>query len=859
MKKHWVLLLILGAWVTCVSSTASGTKYYVDCNYGSNGNAGNSPEAAWRTPLEITLHSAGGVFQAGDSIYLKRDCTWYEGFSLSSSGASGKSIYVDSFNRDGSASGPTNEGTPPHLTGYLPIGDAYWSVYAGNVWVSKPLFDADPISGSDDCANDGGHCVACPTQGILYSCLSQPLDAMSFVRFGTVWGNAAASVAAMAKDRDWFFDPTAQLLYVYCGECSTSEAPPDFYGQVAPIVSPTTMLNLSSVQYVEVQHLLMDWYTGYGVQVQGASDHLWLANLAANSLVENGTHPLGFYVQPSAAATDIHLYNTDANMNYAGYRFEGTTADGVVVCPAGACAFEIKNCRAYANRAYGVVDDVQGAVSYDYCHLYGNNIATALTLDTSPVLMPGAGPNNVLAETAPWVREWRRWPAYTTVTYDDPGLVRYSDTYISGLLPMMASRQIPLSIAVVTGGDTSQSIIGEVQGWINAGWDVNTHSVSHEYWDPPAANCGDDPSLPSRYAVSATTIPCHAVTGLQYTGTVASTVGLYISHTGGTFEGVRCPTNNCMILAPQPYDGCAYHVWDLTPVAPGGTAGANQINALGMVASSLSQSCFSAAALDSLAKGSAHAYALADVNIADIKAAPVSLDFDENLLEGDEMGWAQSWMNANFTGLPTKRVYVMPGSYEDTVTEGIAAGLGFVGVRGSGSLRPCCGANTTLANGYDVFNVLSQGAVPSYQGMTYVGLRNRISQDLFKNALWGRPIGYFWHVNELRPDEVENFMDALVQGGASLKSNTQMVNFLLGCKTGTTPSGYVAGSYYVCPSLELGAEADFRPTVNSPVVDAGAILDARFQYDLMGVNQTLFGTKWEIGAYAYVPESVGAR
>ena len=54
-------------------------------------------------------------------------------------------------------------------------------------------------------------------------------------------------------------------------------------------------------------------------------------------------------------------------------------------------------------------------------------------------------------------------------------------------------------------------------------------------------------------------------------------------------------------------------------------------------------------------------------------------------------------------------------------------------------------------------------------------LRNRVSQDLFKNALWGRPIGYFWHVNELRPDEVENLMDALVQGGAALKSNTQMV------------------------------------------------------------------------------------
>ena len=66
-------------------------------------------------------------------------------------------------------------------------------------------------------------------------------------------------------------------------------------------------------------------------------------------------------------------------------------------------------------------------------------------------------------------------------------------------------------------------------------------------------------------------------------------------------------------------------------------------------------------------------------------------------------------MNLNFTGLPAQKVYVMPGSYEDPVTEGIAAGLGYAGVRGTGSLKPCCGANTTLANGYDVLNILEPG------------------------------------------------------------------------------------------------------------------------------------------------------
>ena len=53
-------------------------------------------------------------------------------------------------------------------------------------------------------------------------------------------------------------------------------------------------------------------------------------------------------------------------------------------------------------------------------------------------------------------------------------------------------------------------------------------------------------------------------------------------------------------------------------------------------------------------------------------------------------------------------------------------------------------------------------------------------------------------------------------------------------------------------------EADFRPTVNSPVKDAGANLGAEYQYDLLGVNQNLYGAGWEIGAYVYVPEDFSA-
>src|SRR5260370_42442105 len=117
--------------------------------------------------------------------------------------------------------------------------------------------------------------------------------------------------------------------------------------------------------------------------------------------------------------------------------------------------------------------------------------------------------------------------------------------------------------------------------------------------------------------------------------------------------------------------------------------------------------------LDANAESTGGSMSLADVTNMDVKSSAQNLDLDETQTETEEMSWAQGWMNLNFTGLPAKRVYVMPGSYEDPVTENIAASLGDAGGRGTGSLKPGCGANTTLAPGYDVLNILNQGAAPN--------------------------------------------------------------------------------------------------------------------------------------------------
>jgi len=92
-------------------------------------------------------------------------------------------------------------------------------------------------------------------------------------------------------------------------------------------------------------------------------------------------------------------------------------------------------------------------------------------------------------------------------------------------------------------------------------------------------------------------------------------------------------------------------------------------------------------------------------------------------------------------------------------------------------------------------------------------------------------------------------LDALKNAGATLMTNTQLVNYLLSTQqnSGTT--------YYA--DAAPGAPVDMRPTQLSPFVDRGAVLTDEYKYDLMGIDQALFGSAWEMGAMAFVPETVG--
>lgn len=746
MKRSTESLAVYVLTLLFCCAGASAATYYVD-PAGSNGNNGLSPQTPWRTLLKVGISS----FQPGDVILFKRDGVWNEWLTPPSSGTVDNLIKFDAY----------GDGRPPEFTGRYATTAVQWTNPSGSIWQ-------------------------------ITLSATQPIPQLRFVQFGTIWGNVQASQTALAHSRDWFYDSATQNLYVY----SAGGNPVTAYGDVTPIIlSGQSLINLNNVSYVEIQHIHLDWYDGYGVQVQGASDHIWLANISADSQVPNATVPIGFYVHPGTPAGDIHLYNTDAHRNYAGYRFDETQTE-----------IELKNCRAYANRTYGLMDNT-AAVRYSYCHFYANNLATGLSTDISGTPGPIDAGNNIPADTPPTVRGFLQYPARITLTYDDPGLRDGSHQYIQALLPLFQRRGVPLSIAVVTGYSLSQDLVAAFQSWIDAGWDLNAHSVSHQYFIDPNAFT------------------------LQYTGTAASSVTLSIA--------------NRHLTITAPGDPNAQVSWDLsssgTDLVPTG------LDTIGGLIYTLNQRGVFAVTQDPNLKTAVKSEDLADVVLQDIKSAPYILQLDKPRLLSDEMGWSMAWMNANLTGLPANRVYVYPGSYEDATTEALAMTAGYAGARGSGTMQPSPSAATVLGTGINIQNILSQGVAPNFQLSDDTQLANKVRALVFKSGVWGVPFGMFWHMNELSEHQVAVILDALKTSGATLMTNTQLVNYLLTTQQQT-------GTSYYADSV-TGKPVDLRPAVAPSSQSAGAALTTEFKYDLLGTDQTLFG--WNIGAYSYVPESAG--
>lgn len=203
----------VGMALLLMTAMASATTYYVDPQ-GSNANDGLSPQTAWRTLLKVGI----STFQPGDQILFKRDGVWNEWLTPPSSGAAGNVIKFDAY----------GNGRPPEFTGYYATTAAQWANASGNIW-----------------------------QITLNA--TQPISQLKFVQFGTIWGNSQSAQSALAHDRDWYYDPVAQNLYVW----SSNGNPVTYYGSVTPIIlSGQSLIDLNAVSYIEVRWSDTGWGPG---------------------------------------------------------------------------------------------------------------------------------------------------------------------------------------------------------------------------------------------------------------------------------------------------------------------------------------------------------------------------------------------------------------------------------------------------------------------------------------------------------------------------------------------------------------------------------------------------------------------
>jgi parallel beta helix pectate lyase-like protein len=753
MRRVLFFFFVLG-----FSTVSSGTTYYISSSSGSDLNAGTSSDAAWQTLARVNSQT----LLPGDSVLLRRGDVWNESLIPSSSGSSTSRILFDAY----------GAGAPPTLTGYYAMPSSGWVLVSGNSWKAP---------------------------------LPSTFTTVNFCLFGSIWGQKVAVGSSNLKGQ-WDFYIANGYLYVY------SVGPPStYYSSIVPMaLSNVPVINVNGKSWLTFQHILVNWFDQYGVYVQGSSDHLVFANIEMDSMIPQGTQPLGFYVNASVPPSDIKIYNSEAHLNYDGFRFDGDASSITMV-----------NDKAYGNRNGALVDNT-GGVTYSYCHFYGSSLAVAGSTDV--IANSGSGPiagtGNIGADTAPAVQVWQRYPARVTLSVDDPGMTPGADAYYANtVLPIADAAGVPVGVAITVGYPLAQTLIGEFQSWVDAGRDVTSHSISHTYYTNLAA-------MDIRYiggGSAARLNISNRVLTISVTGANDSvTFNLGQGQAQGTLyqlEQALLATGKFTVsenpVCQGPYGtGCSYY----TKYAL------------------LSQD-------------------LADVSSIDVKSGSYSMQLDMTRLTTDEITLSRQWMNSNLSGLPSSPVYVYPGGYETAAMQAITAGVPYSGARGA--LKEDLGVKDTYASGFDVQNITSFGVNPAWVGIDAASLNKKVQAMVWKQMVWGVPWGIFWHYNaatssgELSGIEVANLIGDLGASGATILSNTGLVNWLT---TGTLEAGTNGIFYYksaASSDFSANGAVDFRPTAASPVVDAGLNLGAAYQIDINGVNQNSYGSRWEIGAHAF--------
>jgi hypothetical protein len=255
-----------------------------------------------------------------------------------------------------------------------------------------------------------------------------------------------------------------------------------------------------------------------------------------------------------------------------------------------------------------------------------------------------------------------------------------------------------------------------------------------------------------------------------------------------------------------------------------------------------------------------HSVTLANVAGVDIKSATYSVQIDPTKFVPDEMATSAAWLLANISGMSSSEmVYVYPAGKENYQTQLYAAAAGYKGGRGSLSMGQAVagtfGANSGQAAmesnvrgvygyGVNLQNITSL-SVSGFGGQTAAQIAAQVASLVNKAKAWGVPYGFFTHppetgAPELTTTEVGAVLDGLIAAGASVMTNTQLVDFL------ASQPPVVGTTFYVAEGSS--AAVDLRETARSATVLQGSNQGAAYRVDMAGAIRPLTGA-WDIGAY----------
>jgi hypothetical protein len=759
--QKFILVMVVTLATSCTAAT-----YYVSSSNGSDANNGTSAATAWQTFGGASNHINAGTFSPGDVIYLKRGDVWNEQLVPPSPGTAGNPIQFDAY----------GTGAAPVITAAMQVAfvSGSWTYISGNTWKTT-----------------------------LSSTLSSPM--VSMVRFGNVYGRkqpyGTGCTNSILSKYDWCLSWPS--LYVY-SPSGTGNNPVNTYasdGSIVPILATASglqMIYINNKIGLTFQHIKVQTFDYVGVGVAGASDSLVFANMESDGIVPYGTTPLGFYVNATNPG-NIQFLNDDAQLNYDGFKFDGT-----------ATAISVINCRGYANRDAGLKDNT-GHVTYSYSHFYGNNVAQ---FSAGDIVGGIAGSGNVPSTLAPVVTNFNAYPARFSFTVDDVGSSAGTEAYINSFLTTFNSRGLKFNAAVVPSYPVDW---GSVNDWYAAGNEIDSHSWSHQYYSTNTS------------PQAATPYPNAPAIDIQYTGAgTAATLTISGNVLSTTVTGA--PGDNLSVnLMAAPY---------------------NTISGLVAYLDGLAKYTAVYDTSGPLVRPNTHSANLLNVTNENIKSSMMVLLYDQTKLEPDEMLSSKAAIQANVAGL-NETFLVYPDGIQDATIEVDAMAAGYTAARGSLAMKGqdniTASANSLYSNGVNVQNITSLGAIQIH-GLSQAQIDQMVADLVFRASAWGAPYGFFTHYNsrgDNAPDitnaELGMFLDAVAAHGGIVLTNGALAsaitsgnNFSGGTRWIQNPSG---------PAVNLAIA-----TAGSATIAAGTV--TAYPIDLNGVNRTIAGA-WDIGASNY--------